>query len=198
MIPAFSVLIPAIFERIDRLKALAENLESQIGSAWPPQVEIVSVIDNRIVSIGEKRQRVLDASTGRYVAFVDDDDFVSPDYIQSILEAIRAHPGVDVITFNNSSVIENHKPITINMRLGQENEQVRFDDESEIPPVIRRAAWHTCAWKGSLARMFTFQPVNYGEDWLWAKNLNLTAKTEHHIDRCLHRYVYSKDVSRAT
>lgn len=191
MSPVFSVLIPAIFERLDRLKKLVAELESQITAANFTCVEIVSVVDNRMVTVGEKRQTVLNASHGDYVAFVDDDDWVAETYIADIVSAVREHP-VDVITFDNISWIEDHDPVTITMHLKDENQQVSF------PGGARRAAWHTCAWKSTLAKAATFPKINYGEDWQWAEQLNKAAVTEHHIDKPLHHYIYKQAVSRAT
>jgi glycosyltransferase involved in cell wall biosynthesis len=197
--PVFSILIPAIFERLDRLKGLVSELERQILLDKVEGVEIVSVVDNRIVTVGEKRQMVLDCSHGDYVAFVDDDDGVSVDYARRITKAIMMSPGIDVITFDNISFIEDHKPITINMRLRQENEDVRFDDDEANPrPVVRRGAWHMCAWRAELAKAAKFPVKSYGEDWEWAKQLNDVAKTEHHIDAALHVYTYKRAISRAT
>lgn len=196
MKPVFSILIPAIFERLDRLKTLVGHLEDQFTSQ--DRVEIISVVDNRIVTIGEKRQLVLDSSHGDYVAFVDDDDSISIHYVQSILAAIKVSPGVDVITFNNISNIENHKSICVNMRLKQQNEQARFDDvDGASMPVIKRAAWHTCAWRADLAKQVKFPATSYGEDWAWAEKLNELAQTEHHIPQQLHHYFFKATVSRA-
>lgn len=199
MRPKFSILIPAIFERLGLLEKLYSQLRYQIREEKRDDIEIVSVLDNCAVSIGEKRQAVLDCSHGDYVAFVDDDDSVSDGYIHQIIQAIDVHSGVDVITFDATSFIEQHQPIITNMRLGQANEEVWFDDAQGAPrPVIKRGAWHMCAWRSGLAKSVRFPDINYGEDWAWAGQLNQKAKTEHHIDEALHVYVYKKSVSRAT
>lgn len=197
MNPLFSVLIPSIFERMPKLQKLVGEFERQIQlfDLWD-SVQIVSVVDNRKVSIGTKRQQVLNCSIGNYVAFVDDDDEVSNNYLFEVVNAIRNND-VDVITFDNCSIIEDHDPIIVNMRLRQENEQVRFEDGSDIPVVIRRAAWHTCAWRSSLAKTVNFPDLSYGEDWEWARQLNTVAKTEFHIPQVLHTYIFKKSISRA-
>jgi len=186
----FSILIPAIFERLDRLAKLTTFLQGQIDAGKYP-VEIISVVDNRIVTVGEKRQMVLDASHGDYVAFVDDDDWVEPNYVSAIVEAIEANMGVDVITFDNYSFIESNPRATISMRLGNPNDQINFNG------ITRRAAWHTCVWRSDLALRSKFPVSSYGEDWVWAEPLNALAKTEHHIDKVLHHYIFNREVSRA-
>jgi glycosyltransferase involved in cell wall biosynthesis len=142
-----SILIPAITERLEQFQRLVRELESQINAQdLKGHVEIVSVMDNRAVSIGMKRQAVLSVSHGRYVAYVDDDDWVEPDYLIRLVEG--AMSGVDVVTFQTRATIENHLPIIVDMRLKQINEQATFNDDPSAPrPVIKRAAWHTCAWR---------------------------------------------------
>jgi glycosyltransferase involved in cell wall biosynthesis len=188
----FSILIPAIFERLDRLGKLVAELEKQISAEHWSGVEIVSVVDNRIVTVGEKRQMTLDVSHGDYVAFVDDDDWVAPNYVSEIMKAIGQADPVDVITFDNKSWIEEHDPIIIRMNLRAPNEQVQF------PGGAQRAAWHTCAWNARIAKAAKFPKINYGEDWGWAEQLNAMSVTEHHIPLPLHHYIYNQKSSRAT
>lgn len=192
MMPKFSILIPAIFERLHVLGKLVAELEKQISDENWSGVEIISVVDNRIVTVGEKRQMVLDASHGEYVAFVDDDDWVAPTYVSEIMRAIKEQDPVDVITFDNKSWIEDHAPVIIRMNLRAANEQVQF------PGGAQRAAWHTCAWNAKIAKAAKFPKINYGEDWKWAEQLNQLAVTEHHIPLPLHHYIYKQKSSRAT
>ena len=188
--PVFSVLIPSIFERLDSLRVLTTELERQIEENSLTGVELVSVIDNRIISIGAKRQAVLDASHGRYVAYVDDDDWVLPDYLSSITQAIREHAGVDVITFKQHSYVDSEQPAVVTMQLGNPNEE-------HNPVAYRRAAWHVNAWRAGLAKQFRFPDAYYSEDWAWAAQCNAAATSSHHLDKALHVYRFSSAKSRA-
>ena len=186
----FSVLIPAIYERLDSLRTLAAELEAQACRYPAHGVEIVSVVDNRAVSIGAKRDAVLRASHGKYVAYVDDDDKVKPDYITEILYAIERHGDVDVITFNQHAYIDSDTPALVQMQLDNEN-------ESHNAVAYKRAAWHTCAWRAELAKQFQFPDTSYGEDWAWVKQCNAAAETSYHIDKVLHEYRFNSKLSRA-
>jgi glycosyltransferase involved in cell wall biosynthesis len=187
---AFSVLIPAIFERLEDLQKLSAELQRQITAAGRTDVEVVSVVDNCSVSIGYKRNAVLRASHGKFVAFVDDDDWVSPDYIQQIMTAIDAHGDVDVITFNNHSFIDSDTAAEVIMELGNPNQPYN-------PKRFLRAAWHTCAWRSDIAKTFNFPDSSYGEDWAWAEKCNKSASTTYHIDAFLHIYRFSTAKTRA-
>ena len=186
----FSVLIPAIFERLDDLKALSTELQRQITESKRDDVEVISVVDNCVVTIGRKREAVLRASHGQFLAYTDDDDWIAPTYIAEITAAIGAHRDVDVVTFNSHAYINSDKPAEVIMQLGNPNEQYSSGR-------FKRAAWHTCAWRAELAKQFSFPDSSYGEDWAWAKQCNEAAKTEHHLDSFLHIYRFSSDKTRA-
>lgn len=63
-------------------------------------VEFISYRDNKQVTVGEKRNVLLRNSKGRFVCFVDDDDRISHDYVESILTCIVNNPTCDCIVFN--------------------------------------------------------------------------------------------------
>jgi glycosyltransferase involved in cell wall biosynthesis len=94
-----SILTPTVPERAEKLAILTEKLAKQIGDL---PVEHLVFSDNRRRSIGQKRQALLSAALGEYVAFVDDDDDVSDDYVGSILAATKTQP--DCITFEQIAI----------------------------------------------------------------------------------------------
>jgi hypothetical protein len=51
--------------------------------------EITVDFDNREVSIGMKRQRLLESAQGKYMAFVDDDDNITDEYVQDLKATIQ-------------------------------------------------------------------------------------------------------------
>ena len=83
-----SILICSIVERAKLLHRLLVHLKVQMSD----EVEVITEIDNREMTIGEKRNKLLLRATGDYVAFIDDDDLVSDDYISKILAAIKTSP----------------------------------------------------------------------------------------------------------
>lgn len=83
-----SICIASIPERRASLDRLVDHLYRQID-----EFEAEVVIDDGEGSIGAKRQRLLERTRGRYVCFVDDDDYVAHNFIGRILEAIGSYPG---------------------------------------------------------------------------------------------------------
>lgn len=93
--PKLSILICSLQRRKLFLDRLMQCIQPQL--AGNDGVEMLTEIDNGEISIGAKRNALLQKATGDYVAFVDDDDLVADDYVSSILSAIESSP--DVIGF---------------------------------------------------------------------------------------------------
>lgn len=174
-----SVLVLTVPERPDPpvIRHLCEQ-----ATALP--VEILWLGDNRRRSIGAKRQAMLDFARGDYVSFIDDDDDVAADFVESILEAAASEPSV--ITFD-AEIRRDGKPIClVRHRAGWENEAYS-PDKTEI----RRAAWHTHAWRQSIALSRAFSDSSWSEDWEWAGALQDEGMANAvHIDKVLHFYTY--------
>lgn len=176
--PLLSILTPAVPSRLAQLEELIACLD--IGER---PVEHLVLLDNRRRTVGEKRDALLRASRGRYVAFVDDDDMVSSDYLDCLLPAIAQEP--DVITFCQHATVDGAAS-RIEFRLGHPNEPFQPGG------LTRRNAWHVCAWRRTLALSSRFPATNYGEDWAYAAPLcALPNLCEVHIPRVLHFYRHS-------
>jgi len=83
-----SILICTIGGRERLLNRLLKMLERQTSK----QVEILIEKDNREMTIGAKRNLLLEQAKGEYVCYIDDDDMVSGDYIPRILKALETNP----------------------------------------------------------------------------------------------------------
>lgn len=185
MNPILSILTPTIPGRVfterdapnsSDLEALHDNLADQIKGL---PVEWLALCDNRSRSIGAKRQALVDIARGEYIAFVDDDDDVSDDYVAKILEAARH--GADVITFKQRAIY-NGLESTVHF-------STRHPDGPFAPGGITlRNAWHVCAWRREVVAGCLFPESNYGEDAGWCRQARRRIKTETHIDAILHTY----------
>lgn len=190
--PALSILIPATPRRVaSHLQPLIAELETQIAQLEQPQnVEVLSFLDNRMRTIGEKRDALVQMSRGQFVAFCDDDDWVAPEYVRLLTDTIAvATPRTSVITFDQLAVVNGVDSIC--------SFSLKHPNEAFKQPSFKRSAWHVCAWRGDMARRVRFPASNYGEDWAWAKHLVLDATGEIHISKVLHHYRYSDAVSEA-
>jgi len=190
-----SILTPAVPSRLDSwvvglgespLATLIQTIGEQIGTL---PVEHLVLLDNKRRTVGEKRDALLRMARGQYVAYVDDDDDVSDDYVAELLKAAREGP--DVITFNQHCTV-NAAQFEVQFKLGNPNEAPNGVS------TIKRNAWHVCAWRRTLAIQSRFPASNYGEDWAFAAPLcALPGLREVHIPKVLHYYRHSSKTTEA-
>lgn len=196
--PLLSILTPAIWSRAYAAEALCLEIKEQCDDLDTDRVEHITLFDNRRRSVGLKRQACLDIALGEYIAFVDDDDAIRPDYIAKILSAIevtRAH----VITFDQHAIVNDEHAI-INFDLTNPDEP--FTGIPSLPssptlPIVRRNAWHVCVWKRALIADCLFPDTSYGEDLQWSLQARARARTHHHINAVLHEYHHSTALTAA-
>jgi len=194
----FSVLMLSIPERIDSMKAAVQQLQQQADAvSQGKSVEILVLLDNRSKSISEKRNDLLRAARGKYVAFLDDDDAVSKDYMSTILKAIDEHD-VDCISFNQWCMI-NGEPMNVEFGIGNPHGHLWRDEDGMLGD-IKRPPYHMCVWRREIAQSESFNPV-YGangqstEDIDWLMRLYPKVQTEYHIPDALHGYIYNSQTT---
>jgi glycosyltransferase involved in cell wall biosynthesis len=190
----FSVLILSIPERIDSMKAAVQQLQQQADAVGQGKsVEILVMLDNRSKSISEKRNDLLRAARGRYIAFLDDDDAISKDYMSAILKAIDEYD-VDCISFNQWCMI-NGEPMNVEFGIGNPHGHLWRDEDGMLGD-IKRPPYHMCVWRREIAQSESFNPV-YGangqstEDIDWLMRLYPKVQSEYHIPDALHGYIYN-------
>jgi hypothetical protein len=176
MKPLLSILTPTIPTRASQLAALTQKIAGQIGNL-PAEHLVLS--DNRSRTIGAKRQSLVDIARGEYIAFVDDDDDVSDDYVASLLTAIQT--GADAITFHQRAI---YNGLESEVHFGVNNQDEAFNPGG----ITLRAPWHICAWKREVVAGCLFGESNYGEDLVWCQQARRRISTGHHIPRVLHAY----------
>ena len=171
-----SILICTIPRREAMFSRLFNNLTKQ---AIGYDVEILH--DATSGSIGIKRQRLLNAATGDYVCFIDDDDEVSPLYIQSIIPHLGK---VDAIGFEGEITTNGKSPkrFSISMRHNYEEKAgVYYRYNNHLSPVRRE-----------IALEIGYADMMHGEDYDYAKRLHESGliKTEHYIYVPMYYYKY--------
>ncbi len=192
-----SILIPTIPERKSKLKKTLGEIHAQIQYCHNvhPVLGIVEVlVDSRVKNteggptIGAKRQSLVQEANGRYLCFKDDDDEISPDYVETLLRLCRASK--DICTFNNISMFDNYWCV---VRMSITN----TTDEQAKPGIINRKPWHICPVRSELAKKCKFPESNYGEDRVWLEQLLPMCASEEHTDAILHLYRHSIKTSQA-
>lgn len=177
-----SILMPALAGR--DYEPLACELQRQINRSGQT-AEVLVELDRGERTSGQKRQALVNRSQGDYLAFMDDDDWISPDYVRSL--CMGAAKGVDVVTFEMA--IESLKRCTDRWKLG-----LHPDDLTRGS----MAANHLCAWRRDLATKVGWCPdLGYADDQLWYEPLHACGlvRTEMHVPEPLYEYRYSPTVT---
>jgi glycosyltransferase involved in cell wall biosynthesis len=182
-----SILILTLPTRIDSYSNLIKMLNKQvIENNLIDKVQILTLCDTKEISVGEKRNILLNKSAGRYVCFIDDDDLISDDYLIKLISAISS--GSDVITFCGDYVDNTIvTPFSISLiHRGNYN----------FPNLFYRLPNHLCPIKREIALSCQFTDKNYGEDSDYAELINKHIKNEFHIQDKLYFYLYDSTKSQ--
>lgn len=181
----FSILIPSIPERKNMfLPRLLDKLKPQLMNN-PAEICILS--DDRTLSIGEKRNQLLDMAQGKYIAYIDDDDIVTDDYVLQILS--KASSEADVIVFDVW--------VTINGQQGKICKYgVEYQHKNEVEGYYRLPN-HLMVHKKENVSAIRFKEINFGEDDEWAARVKPTITSQQRIKRTLYFYEYSSITSRS-
>ena len=132
-----------ILVRNDNPEQDAEKLEQVCD--W-----IEADYDKNPENIGESRSRQLNLTQaqGEYIAWIDADDRVTPDYIETILREVEEHPEADIIM---------HQWHFIDGRLGDQHPK----------PLANWNVWAN-VYRTDLVRDVQFDPLQvYSSDYYW-------------------------------
>lgn len=184
-----SILIPTLKKRSNFLKNLLITLDEQTSSLKAEGlVEILLSTDEGEKTIGRKRNILVKAATKDYVAFIDDDDRVSANYIQLLLKAIQLNPdccsleGILSTPGRNSRVFKH---------------SIEFQGWYEKAGVLYRYPNHLNCIRASIAKQIRFPEISRGEDRAFSNALQNSGllKTEAKIEGILYYYDFVNDKS---
>lgn len=192
-----SILMPTIPSRSYIFFRLMREVKYQVEyckKVHPTLGDVQVLVDRRKEFlkggplIGEKRQSLIERASGQYVCFLDDDDNISPQYVETLLRL--CNHGADVCTFRNISKFDNYWCV-VDMGLNNPNEQAHDRD------IVYRKPWHICPVRKEFADKHIVPSMNYGEDWKWFEKVLSHCTSEAKTNNILHQYNHSSKVSEA-
>jgi len=160
-----SILICSIPSRRAQLNRLVDYLRWQIVQTIgnPPPIIEICVDTDPTMKVGAKRQRLLERAVGSYVVFIDDDDWVSHDYVRRQLAACCE--GKDCCSLVGVITENGEHPARFEHSLKYQEWRT---SESGL---YERNPNHLNAVKRSLALQAPFVHQNVGEDHDWSRRL---------------------------
>jgi len=184
-----SLLVCTIPSRAHLLQRLLDRLKPQLTE----DVELLIDLDDGDVSIGVKRQRLLERASGDYIAYIDDDDLVHERYVPLILEALKTNP--DCVGFKSNRYVNGkHSAIAYYSRRHRPDRWVI--DENGFKTVWR-CCNHLNPVRREIALQIGFKDKDKGEDCQYAGRIKRFLKQESYIDEFLYEYYYRDEEYRA-
>jgi glycosyltransferase involved in cell wall biosynthesis len=162
---------------------MTRELVSHLNKQMQEGVEIITHFDNKELSIGEKRQQMLDKANGLYVVYIDSDDYVPEYYIEEILKAIEKNP--DCIGFDISCTGTSGKTASVrNKWKAWTNKKGGYD--------YVRTPYHKSPIKKEIALKIGFKSLRFGEDADFSLRLKKSKliKTEVYIPKVMYFYQF--------
>lgn len=185
-----SVLIATITERRFQFNQLTKYFQRQIRlNNLHGKVEIISECDNKQISIGSKRQRLLERAQGDFIVFFDDDDEPYENYLKNIVAVIENNLDIDCIGMN------------VNMTTNGRNLQ-RCCHSLKYPvwknnvdgwDYVRNIT-HFNTVRREIALKVGFKDLRFGEDKLYSDAVTKLCKKEIYITEPLFHYKYSNKI----
>ena len=180
-----SFLIPTIPGRETSLRNVVSMIHEKMKRIAPELRYTIDIgFDNRETSIGMKRQSLLEQANGKYLAFVDDDDEITDEYIEDLQKCIQGG-------FHTMRLQGRMKQYTFVHSL-----DVKLTDmmaTTTDPPVFQRPPNHLNPMLADVAKLIHFKNAVHGEDLDWTISLFKSGflETQYTSDASRIHYIYN-------
>lgn len=179
-----SILIPTLPIREKLSSVLFLRLKEQ-KKAFPEQIEILTN-DNTSISIGAKRQLMLQAAQGEYLCFIDDDDRIADNYIELVMAGIATNP--DCCSLNGIITTDGKDPKPF-------KHSIEYKEMYDQDGIYYRPPNHLNVVRSSIAKQMVFPDWQRSEDSNYCFQLRDSGllKTEYKIEPVIYYYDYVSD-----
>lgn len=178
-----TIAIPTIETRRHKFAALLSAIEVQIEACKAEElVEVIFEIDNKEISIGAKRQKLINRASGKYLVQIDDDDTIARYFVAEVLKATESD--ADCIGYYEQ-IHHNRKLSIITNRAKEWSDKMAFGADFVRTPFFKNPI------KTEICKMVGCADLRFGEDEDFAKRVKPHIKTEHFIDKIMYHYRYS-------
>ncbi len=148
-------------------------------------VQILFKEDRKEISIGKKRQLLLEESEGEYIVYFDSDDWPRPYYVKEIITALESEPdciGMKIQMFTNGR----------NPELCLHS--LRHTKWEKRDGVYLRNVTHFNPVRRDLALQAGFPDQRFGEDFIYSNIVSTLCKEEIFIDKIMFNYNYDNSM----
>jgi cellulose synthase/poly-beta-1,6-N-acetylglucosamine synthase-like glycosyltransferase len=184
--PLLSILIATTTQRVQKFTGGVSGIMDHFVREHWDCLEVVVATDSRDISVGAKRQLLLEAAEGEWIVFFDDDDNPYISYADDIIRAIQANPDADCIGFPIDMVTNGANP----QRCCHSFRYKAWADNRDGWDYVRTIT-HFNPVRRSAALKAGFKDMRFGEDQDYSMRLMQHLNREAYIPYPLFLYQYS-------
>lgn len=181
-----SILIPTMKPRERLFRKVLAEVERQIRETPEIRVEVLWESDNGEMTLGHKRNVLMDRCTGKYHCFIDDDDVIAPDFLKVFVPMVRSPVDFDCASFVGAHYVR-----------GKFNKlfhhSLEYSEWLEFPDRYVRSVSPMNMIKTSIVRQVRYKDIRNTEDHEFSKRLVSSGllKTEFKINpnRPIYHYI---------
>jgi len=152
--------LPEPFRASLQAQKLFHNLSNQAANK---PVQIAYLGDNKRMSVGMKRNLLMQIAEGERIVFVDDDDRISDNYVVKLLEYCE-YPEDCV------SIGVEYTQNGTNKKIYDFSFKKNINTRTKKGAIAGRMPNHLCLWKRKVALRVQFSNISLGEDHNWAES----------------------------
>lgn len=178
-----TIMIPTTIDRREQFVKLANELQKQ-RQGVSELVEIIWIEDDKEISVGLKRQLLLEDAKGEFVVGFDSDDFPAPTYVNDIVKALLQNPTVDHVGFIEDCDIDGQKSKSIF------SIKHKSWDEQEAGYDQVRCANPKSVIRKTKALRVGYKDMRWGEDRIFSEAVTPLLNSEIFIEKPLYYYIH--------
>lgn len=177
--PERNEMFSKLFSELHRQLEYCQTFHETLGRVEILVDDSIRFLDGGL-SVGKKREALLKRAEGKYLCYLDSDESISPDYLETILRL--CYQQQDICTFRAMVKLKDFWAL-VDMSL-------RYKTNEQITPdyTVRRRPWHICAVKTEYAQRHHFPDLNNAEDFVWMERVLTHCVSEAHTDRIIFQY----------
>lgn len=179
--PLLTIAIPTTIGRELTYSKLLNKIQEQ-AKPFGDKIEIITMCDDKEITIGEKRNLLYAMAKGEYTVQWDDDDDIAQDGILLIMEALQSLP--DCVTYEEY--------IDIDGKIMRSNHSLQYIDwaDNQDGYDFVRTPFMKSVIKTEIAKSVPIPHIRFGEDHQWSQALKPHLKTEAHIPKQIYKYIH--------
>lgn len=193
--PTLGILICHLENRKALLERLLACLKPQLGfkatdfigeryfESLDMRVQVIIEADNGKITTGEKRNKLLARSEAQWICSIDDDDEISPRFVELILKALESNPDCVSLEGEMDCFYSAKRRFSHSLRHGPV-----WREEKDGQKRFLRPPNHLNTVRTTLAREAGFPNKVVGEDLEYSQRLFPLLKTESVVNEILYFY----------